>query len=251
MMNVITSECYKIFRSKILYVISIILLSINVIQMIALIYVKKTSTVTAKLLEEMSGINGYQGSYNADIVFYIIVIFAACLITAEYANGSIRQMACHGIARWKLVLGQYIAISSVVTVILITYGLINLLSSTILCQLGDIDMNAFIRMNLGMICMFWGVSGIGTFFSYLFKNSGITIAISVLLILCGNIIAQAATLITKNDIFLTYSLSNMRKTIIDLNAKPEDVITCSMVFLIIGIATMIGSTLLFAVRDVD
>lgn len=36
-------------------------------------------------------------------------IFVAFLVTSEYSNGTIRQMACRGIYRWKLVLGQYIA----------------------------------------------------------------------------------------------------------------------------------------------
>jgi ABC-2 type transport system permease protein len=251
MMNVISSELYKIFRSKIFYVITIILLGMIIIGTAAAVYVRKTSELTPKLMEQMSGFSGYQGSYGADIIFYIILIFAACLITAEYANGSIRQMACHGIARWKLVLGQYIAISSVIIMILVIFGIINLLTGTILFQLGEVDVVSFIRMNLGMLCMFLGISGLGTLFSYLFKNSGITVAISVLFVLCSNLIVQLPTLITKNDIYLRYSLANMRETIIDFNSKPEDVIKCSMVFLLIGVVTVLGANLLFSKRDVD
>ncbi|SHK08620.1 ABC-2 type transport system permease protein [Clostridium amylolyticum] len=251
MMNVVSSEFYKIFRSKIFYVISIILFTMNVIGSVTSVFEKKSASFSPEIKAQMSGIPSYQVSYGADIIFYIILIFVACLITAEYANGSIRQMACHGIARWKLVLGQYIAISSVITMILLSFGILNLLSGTILFQLGEVDAVAFIRMNVGMLCMFWGIAGIGTFFSYLFKNGGITIAISVLLIISGNFIVHLLTLLTKNDIFTRYSLANMRKTIIDFTSKPEDVVKCSIVFLLIGMAAILGSSLLFSKRDVD
>lgn len=251
MMNVISSEFYKIFRSKIFYVIAIILFAMNIIAFVAYVYPKGSSSFSPEMKVKMSGITGYQGSYNGELIFYMILIFVACLITAEYANGSIRQMACHGIARWKLVFGQYVAISSATTIILIFFGGLNLLSNTILFQLGEVDVVAFIRMNVGLVCMFWGMAGIGTFFSYLFKNGGITIAISILLIISGNFIAYYLELLTKNDMFTRYSLPNMRKIIIDLTSKPEEVVKCSIVFLIIGMVTILGSSLLFSKRDVD
>lgn len=245
MMNIITSEVYKIFKSKVFYVVSIILLAMNAI----FIYVQASADKKAQMLG--TGITNYQGSYDGDIIFYIILIFVACLVTAEYANGSIRQMACHGIARWKLVLGQYIAISSVITVLLLAFGVLNLLSATIIYKLGEVDAVVFIRMNVGMLCMFWGIAGIGTFLSYLFKNGGITIAISVLLIIGGNFIIGMLISLTKNDIFARYSLGNMRKIIINFTSKPEDVVKYSIVFLLIGAVTILGSSLLFSKRDVD
>lgn len=253
MINIVSSEIYKIFKSKIFYVISIILLSMNVIASVVSLYVQKSPSFSTEIKAQMSGtgISSYQGSYGGDIIFYIILIFVACIITAEYSNGSIRQMACHGISRWKLVLGQYIAISSVVTLSLLIFGVLNLLSDTILYQLGEVNIAAFIRMNIGLICMFWGIAGIGTFLSYLFKNGGITIAISMLFVMSGNIIAQLLTSLTKNHIFTKYSLANIRRVIIDFTSKPEDIFKYSTVFLLIGILTILGSSLLFSKRDVD
>lgn len=251
MMNVVSSEFYKILRSKIFYVISIILLAMNVIGAIATIYQKYSDSISPDVQAQMSGITGYQGSYDGEIIFYIILIFVACLITAEYANGSIRQMACHGIARWRLVIGQYIAISSAITMIIFIFSILNLLLGTILFQLGEVDMVAFIRMNVGLLCMIWGMTGIGTLFSYLFKNGGITIAISILLIICGNFIVYYLDLIIGGNVFTRYSLSNMRRTIIDLTSRPEEVVKCAVVFFVIGMVTVLGSSLLFSKRDVD
>jgi ABC-2 type transport system permease protein len=251
-MNIISSEFYKIFKSKVFYVISTILLAMNGIAFVSLFKQKSASfSPEAKAQMLATGISSYQGSYDGDITFYIILIFVACLITAEYANGSIRQMACHGIARWKLVLGQYIAISSIITMILLVFGVLNLLSTTILFNLGEVDAAAFIRMNVGMLCMFWGIAGIGTFLSYLFKNGGITIAISILLIIGGNFILGMLISLTKNDIIARYSLPSMRKIIINFTSRPEDVMKYSIVFVLIGIVSILGASLLFSKRDVD
>ena len=133
MMNIISSEFYKIFKSKIFYGISIILLAMNIIAFCVTVFVQKSARFSPEIKAQMreTGISSYQGSYGGgDIIFYIILVFVACLITAEYENGSIRQMACHGIARWKLVLGQYIAMSAVITMILVAFGILNLLSLT-------------------------------------------------------------------------------------------------------------------------
>lgn len=252
MMNIITSEFYRIFRSKIFYVISIILLVMNVIASVSTIYVQNLTSFSSEIKAQMSGtgITSYQGSYGGDLIFYIILIFVSCLITAEYSNGSIRQKASHGITRWKLVLGQNIAITSVITIILLGFGILNLLSNTLLSQLGEVDISSFILMNIGLICMFWGMAGIGTVFSYLFKNGGITIAISMLFVISGNIIVQFMTLLTENDIFTKYSLANMRRIIIDFTSKPDDIVKSSIVFLLIGVVTILGSSLLFSKRDV-
>lgn len=245
MMNVITSEFYKIFRSKIFYAITIMLLAMNVLLCI--------NSITFKMKGQMvgTGITTYLSFYSGDIISYIILIFVACLITAEYSNGTIRQMASHGIPRWKLVLGQYIAISLVITLALILFGVINLLIDTVLFQLGEADVASFIRTNIGVICMFWGMSGVGTFLSYLLKNGGLTVAISIFLIIGGNYILYFLNLLTKNDVFTRYSLTNMRRIIIDLSSEPNEVVKCSVLFLLIGIVTIWGACLLFTKRDID
>lgn len=254
MVNIISSEFYKIFRSKIFYFISTILLIMNGIALVAAsIYAQKSSSFSAETNQQMvgTGISSYQGSYSGDLIFYIILIFVACMITAEYSNGSIQQMVSRGIDRWKLVIGQYVAISSAVTLVLIVFGVFNLLIDTVLYQLGEVSISKFILMNIGIISMFWAISGIGTFLSYLFKGGGIAIAISVLFVISSNFISQFLVVLTKNNVFLEYSLSNMRRVIIDFTSKSEDVVFISIIFLLIGIVTVLGSSLLFWRRDID
>lgn len=251
MINVILSEFYKIFKSKVFYALSAILLGMNAITFISVLRQKLSSSPEINTQMLPTGISGYQESFAADGFLYIILIFVAFLITSEYANGSIRQMACHGIARWKLVLGQYIAMSSVITMMLLGFAVLNLLIITMLSRFGEVDLALFIRMNIGILCVFWGISGIGTFLSYICKNGGIAIAISFLSVLGGNIIVSLLNLLTKSDVFTMYSLSNMRKTIVNFTSKPEDIMKCSIVFFLIGIATILGSSLLFSKRDVD
>lgn len=245
MINIVFSEFYKILRSKIFIVVSIILLYMFSMSLGVGIYYGE------EVQQLLTGISSYQASYSGDIIFYIILIFATSLITSEYANGTVRQMACRGISRWKLVFGQYIAIYFTITLILLVFGVLNLLADTMLNQLGEVDLITFLSMNMGILCMFWGIAGIGTFISYLFKNGGVATAVSILFVISGNYFAQFLNLLTKNDIFIKYSLSNMRNIIIDLTSSPEDVFKCSIVFLLLGVITIIGSSLLFSKRDVD
>lgn len=249
MINVISSEFYKIFKSKVFFVISIILLVFNAIGTISTIVIKNSVSFTEDRLA--TGIDNYAGSFDGDIIFYFIFIFVACLITAEYSNSTIRQMVGHGIARWKLVLGQYIAISSVITVMLIVFASLNLLSDSILNQFGKVDIFDFILMNLGTICMIWSISGLGTLFSYLFKSSGITIAISLFFLILCSLAAQLLTFLTKNDVFFKYTLSSMRSVIIDFSSTPEDIAKYTFGFLLIAIATVFGTIILFTKRDID
>lgn len=253
MMNIISSEFYKIFRSKIFFAVSTIMLVMNVFFFGLSVYQKNSVSVSHDVKEMVSGsgVAGYQGSYGGDFIFYIILIFVVSMITAEYANGSIRQMACHGIARWKLVVGQYIAMSSVITIILIGFGAINLLSDTILYKFGEVNAAAFIRMNLGILCVFWGTAGVGTFLSYLLKNVGITIIISILLVTSSNFVVGMLTLLTKNEALGKYTLTNMRNAIINFASKPEETLKYSILFLFVGIVGVLGSSLLFSKRDVD
>ncbi|WGX77856.1 hypothetical protein QJS64_21960 (plasmid) [Paraclostridium bifermentans] len=106
-------------------------------------------------------------------------------------------------------------------------------------------------MNIGILCMFCAIAGIGTFISYLFKNGVVAMSISILFVMFKDIFAHLLNLLTNNDIFIKYSLSNMRSIVLDLTSTPENVIKCSIVFLVIGLITIVGSTLLFSKIDVD
>lgn len=245
MINIVVSEFYKILRSKIFIIVSIILLCMISISIGSSIYYGEQAR------QSFTGITSYQGAYSGDIIYYIILVFVTSLITAEYANGTVRQMACRGISRWKLVFGQYIAIYFTITLILLVFGILNLISDTIFNQLGEVDLGAFLSMNLGILCMFGAITGMGTFISYLFKNGVVAMSISIFFVMFKDMLASLLNLLTNNDIFIKYSISNMHSIIIDLTSSPEDVFKCSIVFLVFGVITIIGSSLLFSKRDVD
>ena len=245
MMNVISSEIYKIFKSKIFYGVSIILLMMNAMLLIPGLIATKSSTILG------TGISAYQESYHADGIMFIILIFVVFLITSEYANGTIRQMGCRGIERWKLVLGQYVGISLVTIIVVLGFGFINLLTFTVLFGLGEVNIFVFMRMNLGMICIILATIGLGSFVSHLSKNVGIAVILSILLFLGSDYIAELFALLTKKDTLTIYGLRNMRRIIIDFNSSPEVIINICIVLLLIVMATIFGSYLLFLKRDID
>ena len=243
MINIISSEIYKILKSRIFIAISIILLFMFGSSLGSTLYYGE------EIQQLSTGISKYIDIYSGDFAYYIILIFSVYTITAEYANGTIRQMACRGISRWKLVFGQHIAIYVVITLILLIYGVLNLISWTMFNELGDFDLMRFITMNIGILCMFWSMTGIGVFISYLFKSAGISTAISILLVLIGNYFLFFLTSLTGSDIFLEYSITNMREVVV--YSMPEEAFKYLVVFILYGIITTIGSSLLFSKRDVD
>lgn len=252
MINVISSEFYKILRSRVFHIISGILLFLNVVTFGRSLYVKYSDSITAMERQQMTatGFMSYQSSFSGDILFYVILVFAAYLITSEYANKSIRQMACHGITRWKLVLGQYIAISLVATIMMLCFAVINLTTDTILNGLGTVDAAVFARMNVGIICIFWGVSALGVLLSYIFRNGVLTIIISLLLVMGSNIAASIMTEITKNQDFITYSLSHMRLVIVNFKSVPSEVMNYSVIFLGIAAVSIALASVIFTKRDI-
>lgn len=248
MNNVISSEIYKICKNKFFYAILTILFGINIFAFISGVKEKFSGIADDELV---TGILNYNGCFNEDGIFYIILIFVAFLITSEYSNGSIRQMACRGIARWKLVLGQYIAMSFALTIVIFSFGIINLLIFTLLFRLGEIDTAVFVRMNFGLLCMILGTTAIGTFLSYLIKNVGITILASVLVITGSQVFVAGLAQVTNNDLFGMYSFSNMRRTIISFASNPNDVMELIILFLVITFVLITASCILFSKRDVE
>ena len=79
MINIVSSEFYKIFRSKILYAISIVLLIMNSIACIGSIVVKTSNSFSPEIKSQMqgTGVSSYQSSFGGDIIFYLIIIFIA------------------------------------------------------------------------------------------------------------------------------------------------------------------------------
>lgn len=247
MINVISSEFYKILRSRIFYIMSGILLFFNIVVFGRQVYEKYFST---KNLMTATGIEDFQSAFASDFVFFIIAIFTAYIITSEYNNKSIRQMACHGIARWKLVLGQYIAISCMATIIMLVFGLLSFLTGTIFCGAGSVDIEVLARMTVGLICMFWGTSAVAALLSYICKNGVLTIVLLMILIVGNNIGLSILAEITKNDDIAMYSLNTMRKVIINFNSDPNAVMNFSVVFLAIAVISMIISGILFTKEDI-
>lgn len=252
MINIISSELYKIIKSKIFYGVLIIFLAMNFIAFILGIKEKLNLSSSEAYDESIAtGISIFQSSFNADGFIYVILVFTVFLITSEYINKSIRQMACHGIARWKLALGQYIAISSIITIVVLGFGYISLFIFTILFELGSVDIASFLRMNLGLICIVWTTSSLGVLISHLIRNMGIAMIASLILVPASNLFTAFISVISKNDNLKVFSFTNIRKAVIDFTLTQKDFLNYFFILILISIISIILSILLFSKRDID
>lgn len=246
MMNVISSEIYKIVKNKVFYAVLSILLIMNIVRIFLGI---KQKFVEDSILE--NGISAYASSFSGDGILYIILLFVVFLITSEYTTFSIRQMCCRGIERWKLVLGQYIAMTLIIIGLFIIFGFLNLFTFSLLFELGEINLGAFFKMNCGLLSMILAITAIGTFLSYLIKNVGITILASIFVITGSNVLASILTAVTNNNLFAIFSMSNVRKVVTNYSSSMQEVISYSIILLAITISLIVASSILFTKRDVD
>lgn len=251
MLNVVTSEIYKIIKSKVLYGVMSIFLVMNLFSTFSAVKEKLTSSSGNAVNESLkTGIYIFQSSYGADGILYVVILFAVFMIISEYINKSIRQMACHGISRWKLVLGQYIALSLISTIIVLGFGYLNLFIFTILFELGNIDVAAFIAMNLGIIFIVWAVCALGVLISHLIRNMGVSIIVSMLLIAGSNFFASFINMLVKNESYKIYGFSGMRNVITDFSSTPGDIFNCSLTLLVFSIIMIILTSIVFTKRDI-
>lgn len=252
MFNVITSELYKIIRSKVFYGVVIIFLIMSLFSAFSGVKEKLIPSSSDAVNESLkTGISIFQSSYTVDGFLYAVIIFSVFMVTSEYINKSIRQMACHGISRWKLVLGQYIALSLISTIIVLGFGYLNLIIFTILFKLGNVDVAVFMRMNLGIVCIVWGTCAFGVFISHLIKNMGVSIIISILLIATSNFFASFLKMLVKNESYIIYGFSGMRNVITDFSSTPQEVITCSLILILLSIIMVILTSVIFTKRDIE
>ena len=142
------------------------------------------------------------------------------------------------------------------------FGYLNLIIFTILFKLGNVDVAVFMRMNLGIVCIVWGTCAFGVFISHLIKNMGVSIIISILLIATSNFFASFLKMLVKNESYIIYEsneefmniiygFSGMRNVITDFSSTPQEVITCSLILILLSIIMVILTSVIFTKRDIE
>lgn len=249
MLNLIKGELFKTRKSRITYV------TIGIMGLLAVfmfgMYLYGTLAGWKSQFEGTNGFVMYSSSFDMDMVYIVIALFAGTMVTNEYIYGSIRQIVSRGFSRKKIIFSQYLSIGLTLSVILVASAFVFGVIASCFFGVGEINWLRGLITTLGFCGMAFGYGGFSMFLAYIIKSGGICLGVNTCIILGGGIGAEVLYYMTKNEMFVKYWLSNLRRSIADYTSPIESQIQAVAVFFAIGIVFMIATMILFQKRDVD
>lgn len=208
MINLLRGEIYKLFRSKCLYICSIVsvvfvLLIYGMFSLAAamqvgevenglygMVYVEDDTQEIATVWDDMSVTVIVQMMFSS-VGILIVTIFASIFVFAEYANGAVKNVVGKGYSRWKVFTSKYI--STVVGGVIIESVM---LMAVLLCEVLIVSVDRLNANLLLEICVYVGLQlllavafmGIIVMISQISRNLGAGIAIGVCMIMFSSFI---------------------------------------------------------------
>ena len=231
MCNLISSELFKITKSKVTYVIGGIFFAMAILQAVAFASIASIEEMIGKI----TGIIGLMTPLDGDISYIVISIFITIIVCQDFSTGSIRQIIGKGSSKVKYILAKYIAMVLVVTVFMAAYSLIDFAAFSIIGETGTFNatvMQHLCIFMLGAFSMILGYTAITEFICIAFRKNTITIPLNLLLIFVGGMISQLIFFLTENEIFYKYWLSNMSSSFGSFDIAISEKVTYIIIFLI-------------------
>ncbi len=208
MCNLISSELFKIMKSKVTYVTASIFVGLAIIQMV----VYKMAETMNEAIGAVTGIVGFVLPLEGDISYVFLGIFITIIMCQDFSTGSIRQIISKGVSRTKYVFAKYVAMVLVIALLMAVYSLICFIGFSIIGGVGELNQEVIKHLLLyvlGALCMILSYTAITEFVCILFKKNTITIPINLLFILAGGMISQLAFYLTQNEALYKFWLANM------------------------------------------
>lgn len=209
MINLLRGEFYKLFRSKCLYICSVVM-----VVFVLLIYgmfsladaiqqgevedgsYGMTVTVEGDVSETVSVWDDMDIVAVVKLMFssvgsLIVTIFASIFVFGEYANGAIKNVVGKGYGRWTVFASKYF--STVVGAVIID---IVMMLAVLLCEIIILDGGRLSSDMLLNLCGYTGIqllltaalTGIVVMISQICRNLGVGIAISVCMIMFSSFV---------------------------------------------------------------
>lgn len=249
MLNLIKGELFKTRKSGITYVVIGIMFFL--IFFSGALYLYDALSESAFNFEGVNGFSSYMVSFDMDLVFIIIALFAGSMITNEYVYGSIRQIVSRGLSRKKIILGQYLSIGISLSVIFVVTALLNGVVATCFFGTGNIDWLRAVIATAGFCSMAFGYGGFSMFLAYLIKSGGLCLGINICFIIGGSLGVKVIYVLTKSELVTKLWIDNLRSQIVDYTAPIGSQIQAVATFFIMGIIFLLATMVLFQKRDVD
>ena len=250
MCNLISSELFKIMRSKVTYTIGMIFVALAIFQTV----VVKIAVSMGKVMVSPTGIDGFVSPLNGDLSYIVIGIFVTIIMCQDFSTGSIRQIIGKGTSRVKYVFAKFIAMVIVISVLMAGYSVVCFLGCSLIGEVGELAsevMKHLLVYVTGACCMILGYTAITEFVCILFKKNTITIPVNLLFIFVGGVVSQLGFQLTENELFYKYWIANMSASFASFEIGYADKLLYMEIFIVIASVFIWWSVFVFKRRDID
>ncbi len=266
MYNLVRGEFYKVFKSKVTYIVGALIL-LSVIAQLAVVAIYGAIDGGTQFLygeDTVMGIKCFLASMSGDMMYIFIGVYVAILIYIEYSTRSMGQIVSKGYSKTQVVLSKYI-VTTVINICMIgIYAILILVGTSIIGEVGDAQglglyIIAFIVGNIIMIISY---GGLATLFAYYFKGSMMGVVFNLVFLFVGGVGLQLVDAIIYNITFAQekesvynklyqYWLPCMSATFGDIDTTLSTQYMFMGIFIIIGIISVVGTLSLVNKRDID
>lgn len=251
MLDIMKSEFYKVRKSKVTLVTALCMFGITLIEIFAFLYGKFAGGIWGEVLEGNTGISTYTGFTSGSFFLIFIALFVGGMISNEYTNRTIRQVVSRGASRLQIALGQYIALSTAMTVISLSLAALLGVVAGCCYGFGEISIGRFILTVIGQVVIIWSYSAITMLIAHFARSGGLSIGLNVMFLLGGETASMLLQYLTKKEFFYTYWVENMHTCALnyDLTAAKQGKFIA--ILFVAGVVCAVLGFIRFQVKDVD
>lgn len=251
MLNIMKSEFYKVFKSKVTYITGLCLLGIALLEIIAFLYAKLAGGIWEEILSGTQGVNIYIGFSTGSFFLIFIALFVGGMISNEYTNWTVRQVVSRGTSRVQIAIGQYISLATAMTVITVIPAALASLVASLCWSFGTISPGRFLLSLFGQFVVIWSYAAITMLIAHLTRSGGLSVGINIMLLLGGSVASSVLQLLTEKEFFYTYWLVNMQDFALEYTLPVERQGKFIAILFVVGVVSLLLGVVRFQVRDVD
>ena len=251
MLDIIKSEFYKVRKSKVTLVTALCLLGIAGLNIAVMLYAQIKGGVWLEVMEGTQGFEVYFGFASGTFYLVFIALFVGGMISNEYTNRTVRQVVSRGTSRVQIALGQYIVLSTALTIMTVIPAALSGAVATIFWEFGSISAGRFLLTLAGQVLLIWSYSAITMLIAHLTRSGGLSIGINVMLMLGGSTAAMVLVQLTKKEFFMTYWLLNIQSEALNYANPIMKQGRFVALLLVIGVVFTALGVARFKMRDVD
>jgi ABC-2 type transport system permease protein len=264
MINLLQSDFYRLFKSKAFYIctaVSVFLLAASICIMdwsIRMTANLGTESTVNLLMPYKDGISYGMIAFSSGDVHLFIAIFTAIFITAEFAQGTMKNVVSKGFSKVQIYLSKVITMTTASFIMIFAMFIIGTLTATIVTgSFGDINGSLILQMlKTGGIELFMhtALTAIFVMVAMTIRNNGGVIAVNIIGVMSlSGLIYTALNYLFKNKIdFSQYSLMNNIRLYNNMNQSVtgEDFLRSFLVGAAFLTVVTIGGILIFKKSDV-